>query len=274
MSLYIASLNSGSNGNCYYIGNSNEAVLIDAGISCREIEKRMKRLGLNMQMVKGVFITHEHSDHIKGVPGIVKKYKLPVYITTTTLMNAGRINRHDAVPIVLHQPVDVGAISLLPFAKFHDAAEPCSFVVSCNGVRVGVFTDIGQPCKYLKEHFKSCNAAFLEANYDTEMLSNGNYPYHLKKRITGGFGHLSNHQALDVFVSHRAPHLTHLFLAHLSKNNNCPKLVHSLFSSHAGGVQVIVASRFEETPVYYIEERHGATIAKKQMKFSQLALSF
>ncbi|MDT3404696.1 MBL fold metallo-hydrolase [Mucilaginibacter terrae] len=196
MALYITSLNSGSNGNCYYVGNEHEAVLVDVGISCREVERRMLRLNLSMQKVKAIFISHEHSDHIRGLTVLSKKYQLPVYITTAT-MQYGRLFLEENLiqTFKAYEPVQVGGLSISAFPKFHDAAHPHSFVVSYNDVNVGVFTDIGAPCEHLIKHFKQCHAAFLEANYDEQMLAQGNYPYHLKKRITGGRGHLSNKQA-------------------------------------------------------------------------------
>jgi phosphoribosyl 1,2-cyclic phosphodiesterase len=117
---------------------------------------------------------------------------------------------------------------------------------------VGVFTDIGTACDQLKRYFTQCHAAFLEANYDEEMLRNGNYPYHLKKRISGGKGHLSNREALEFFRSNKPVHMSYLVLAHLSKNNNCPDLVKNLFTLHKEGTEIVVASRFEETPVMTI----------------------
>jgi phosphoribosyl 1,2-cyclic phosphodiesterase len=254
MALFITSLNSGSNGNCYYVGNQREAVLVDVGLSCREIEKRMLRLGLSMQKVKAIFISHEHSDHIKGLPLIAKKYQLPVYITPGTLKN-GRLllENHLVKPLRGYEPVQIGELTVTAFPKFHDAAEPHSFIVSCQNVKVGVFTDIGCPCENLVSHFKQCHAAFLEANYDEQMLSQGNYPYHLKRRISGGYGHLSNRQALELFKAHKPAYMSHLLLAHLSKDNNCPDLARNMFTPHAGSTQVIVASRYEETPVYTIK---------------------
>jgi phosphoribosyl 1,2-cyclic phosphodiesterase len=253
MSLFITSLNSGSNGNCYYIGNNTEAVLIDAGISCREIEKRMKRLGLLMEKVKAVFVSHEHSDHIKGLPVLVKKYQLPVYITPLT-MRHGRLNfeEHLLKSFIAHQCISIGELSITPFPKFHDASDPFSFVVSCNHICVGVFTDIGVPCNHLKKYFQQCHAAFLEANYDEEMLEKGGYPIYLKNRIRGGLGHLSNKQALELFVTHRPHFMSHLLLSHLSKNNNSVELVQQLFNAHAENVKVIVASRHQETEVFQI----------------------
>src|SRR4051812_48823373 len=181
MSLYITSLNSGSNGNCYYIGNESEAVLVDAGISCREIERRIKRLGLCMQKVKAVFVSHEHTDHIKGLPGLAKKFKFPVYITPATLFHSKCILDKSAIKtFVANEPVSIGGLSIVAFPKFHDASDPFSFTVTCAGIKVGIFTDIGMPCKNLIHHFKDCHAAFLETNYDEHMLNTGNYPYHLK----------------------------------------------------------------------------------------------
>jgi len=253
MALFFTSLNSGSNGNCYYVGNHREAILVDAGLSCRETEKRMQRLGLSMQKVKAIFISHEHSDHIRGLPVLAKKYKLPVYITSST-MQYGRLLLDDyALPFKGYQPVQIGDISVTAFPKFHDAAEPHSFIVNYNGIKVGVFTDIGAPCRHLITHFKQCHAAFLEANYDEQMLQQGSYPYHLKRRISGGRGHLSNTQALELFKTHKPLFMSHLLLSHLSKDNNCPILARNMFLPHAGGTEIIVASRNEETPVYAIQ---------------------
>lgn len=254
MALYITSLNSGSNGNCYYVGNESEAVLIDAGISCREVERRMLRLGLSMQNVKAIFISHEHSDHIRGLTILSKKYQLPVYITPAT-MQYGRLFLEDHLVTTFrgYEPVQIGDLSITAFPKFHDAAEPHSFVVSGNHVSIGVFTDIGAPCKHLIGHFKQCHAAFLEANYDEQMLAQGSYPYHLKRRITGGRGHLSNKQALELFTAHRPEFMSLLLLSHLSKDNNCPDVARNMFLPHAGKTQVFVASRYEETPVYAIK---------------------
>ena len=256
MSLFIASLASGSNGNCYYIGNSETAVLIDAGISCRETETRMQRLQLSMQKVKAIFVSHEHSDHIQGVCVLSKKYKLPVYITPPTLQGCGNgFENVTAQAFVPHQPIDIGGLQIKAFPKWHDAAEPHSFIVSNEEITIGVFTDIGSPCHHVVHHFKQCHAAFLEANYDETMLAQGRYPQHLKKRISGKEGHLSNRQALELFIKHKPPFMSHLFLSHLSKENNHPQLVKELFDTHAGNTQIVVASRYKETDVFEIKKQ-------------------
>lgn len=253
MSLFISSLNSGSNGNCYYVGNEREAVLVDAGISCRETETRMERLGLSMEKVKAIFVSHEHTDHIRGIPVLAKKYGLPVYITPGTARGCRfSLRGYTVKSFGATEPVVIGELAVTAFEKHHDASDPHSFVISYDGIKVGVFTDIGAACDRLVHHFKDCHAAFLEANYDEEMLDKGRYPVYLKNRIRGGKGHLSNKQALSVFKAHRPAHMSHLLLAHLSKENNCPRLVHRLFSEHAHGVEVVVASRFAETPVFRV----------------------
>ncbi|MGC4233136.1 MAG: MBL fold metallo-hydrolase [Niabella sp.] len=252
-SLHLSSLNSGSNGNCYYIGNDEEAVLIDAGLSCRETEKRMFRLGLTMKKVKAIFISHEHGDHIRGLEVLSKKHQLPVYISSGTLRHTGlQLDPSLVRPLIAGMPVYIGALLVSAFLKHHDAADPHSFTVEDGHTCIGVFTDIGKVCENLSTHFKRCHAAFLEANYDEVLLQNGRYPYHLKKRISGGRGHLSNKEALDLFLSCRPAHMSHLFLSHLSADNNNPDLVRDLFCRHAAATHIVIASRYQETPVYIV----------------------
>ena len=271
MSLYISSINSGSNGNCYYIGNNDDAVLIDVGISCREVEKRMIRNGLNLKKVRAVFISHEHSDHIKGVEVLSKKYDIPVYITPNTLRNSRlSLNAQNVFSFVGLNSIQIGELSIFPFSKYHDAADPYSFRIECGETTVGVFTDLGRVCDRLTENFKCCHAAFLEANYDDVMLENSAYPYFLKNRISGGHGHLSNAVALELFKAHRLPTMTHLFLCHLSENNNHPELVAKLFKEHANGVNIEVASRDSEGEVFFI----SAKGAFPRTTESQISLNF
>jgi phosphoribosyl 1,2-cyclic phosphodiesterase len=237
------------------VGNEEEAVLIDAGVSCKEIETRMKRSGLSLKKVKAVFVSHEHTDHISGLPVLAKKYSLPVFITTPTLRNSKlRFEKTLLHSFAADSPVVIGALTITPFSKYHDAADPYSFTVNGSGVNIGVITDIGRACENVVQHFSQCHAAFLEANYDEEMLLNGSYPWYLKNRIRSGHGHLSNREALELFQQHRSPQLSHLFLSHLSRNNNNPKLVEDLFTSNSKGVKMIVTSRYQESSVYKI---HG-----------------
>jgi phosphoribosyl 1,2-cyclic phosphodiesterase len=254
MPLYLSSLNSGSNGNCYYIGNGREAVLVDAGISCRETERRMKRLGLDIGQVKAVFISHEHTDHTRGVEVLSRKHRIPVYITGTTHRNSRlRLDPQLVKTFSAGTPVHVGDLRVDPFPKKHDASEPHSFTVSLNGITAGVFTDIGAACEHVTHHLGRCHAAFLEANYDEGMLDRGRYPLFLKRRIRGEEGHLSNIQALELFLNHRQSGMQLLILSHLSAENNHPLLVEELFRRHSNGVRVEVASRYGEGEVFVVK---------------------
>jgi phosphoribosyl 1,2-cyclic phosphodiesterase len=276
MSLFIASLNSGSNGNCYYVGNAEEAVLIDVGISCRETERRMKRLGLPMENIKAIFISHEHGDHVTGLPGLSKKFQIPVYITGVTLQSSGLpVETHLVFGFQPAQSVSIGNLSITAFPKFHDADDPHSFIVACKGVKAGIITDVGKACTNVVHHFKQCHAVFLEANYCPDMLMNGNYPYHLKRRISGGKGHLSNQEALDLFINYRSKYLSHLILCHLSKNNNDPSLVERIFKERAGNTKIVVASRYGETELFHINPitRGEKVVPLKKPQPKQLQLS-
>jgi len=273
MSLFVASLNSGSNGNCYYVGNDHEAVLVDAGISCRETEIRMKRLGLSLRKVKAIFITHEHSDHIYGVSTLSKRYQIPVYVTHAT-KREGRLNlkEHLQFSFKAYEPISVGNLVVTPFPKIHDASDPHSFIVASDTVKVGVFTDIGIACEHVIKNFEKCHAVFLESNYDEWMLETGRYPIQLKKRIREGQGHLSNRQALELFLKHKPPFMTHLLLSHLSAENNSQRMVRDLFQQKANGTRIIIATRSKETRLYHIRQLVKKEGVIAPSSYSQLSL--
>ena len=157
MALFITSLNSGSNGNCYYIGNDREAGHLSwmQEFPCKETERRIERLGLSMHRVKAIFVSHEHSDHINGIPVLAKKYSLPVYITADTLQHSGlRLDQKFVRPFQAHQAVTIGELAVTAFSKQHDAAEPHSFIVESDNICIGVFTDIGEPCEQVIRYFQ------------------------------------------------------------------------------------------------------------------------
>lgn len=279
MGMYFTSLNSGSNANCYYVSNGKEAVLIDAGLSCRETEKRMKRLGLEMEQVKAIFISHEHSDHITGLEVLSRKHKLPVYISQKTLANSNLSIDPSLVRYFnKEETVVIDQLQIKCFSKSHDAADPFSFMISSQNINVAVITDIGYACKQVLRYFQQSHAVFLESNYCDTMLANGDYPYHLKRRISSDHGHLSNAQALDLFLNYRTPQLSHLILSHLSKNNNTAQTVDALFQPHAGSTKVVVASRYEESALFSIDavpvaaRRSLMSTKKKPNNESQLSL--
>ncbi len=269
MPLFISSIASGSNGNCYYIGNGHEAVLVDAGISCRQIEKRMAKQGLSLQHVKAIFVSHEHSDHVKGLSVVANKYQLPVFLTNGTRRGC-KLAIPDRLlhPITDMQTVTIGGLAVTSFRKYHDAADPHSFLIEGDGQTVGVLTDIGRVCERVIDVFGRCNAVFLEANYDVDMLMQGRYPFFLKNRIRGGYGHLSNTEALELFINYRPQRLSHLFLSHLSRDNNDPELARKLFDEHRGDTEIIVAGRYTETPVYQVGHPQPAEYVLVQRQVS------
>ncbi|HEV9035307.1 MAG TPA: MBL fold metallo-hydrolase, partial [Puia sp.] len=187
-----------------------------------------------------------------------QRYDLPVYISRPTLREC----RFAPAPQLVHhfdasQPVTIGDLTVTAFSKAHDASDPYSFTIASPSVCIGVFTDIGAVCGNVIRHFTQCHAAFLEANYDEQLLEKGRYPWPLKNRIRGGHGHLSNRQALELFMDYRPAFMSHLLLAHLSQDNNRPELVQSLFDSHAAGTTISIASRYNESEIYPIDGRYS-----------------
>jgi len=271
MSICFSSLNSGSNGNCYFVGNGEDAVLIDAGLSCRETERRLRALDLSIHQVKAIFISHEHIDHVRGLESISKKYSIPVYINTSTKRNCRTtLPESCAVELITSSPITIGNLKITAFSKLHDAAAPVSFVVASEGYHVGILTDIGEACEQVKFHFNKCHAVFLEANYDEQMLEQGPYPFHLKQRIKSDKGHLSNEQAIQLFRHHRHNNLQYIILSHISAENNDPALVNDLFLAENSGVEVHIASRHQPTQLFTLGHHNEKKTAPE--KPVQLAL--
>ena len=251
----IASIASGSNGNCYYLEHDGDAVLIDAGVSRKQIVERMNRLGISLSGLRGVFVSHEHSDHIYGIDVLARRHGVSVFMTQKTYAAYGRIINGVSVNYFSPgQKVQLGNLCVHPFLKSHDAAEPCSFSVS-NGTRtVAVLTDIGLHCENVVEHLGNADAIFLESNYDEQMLRIGPYPAYLKRRIASSVGHLSNVQAAKLALEHASVRLKHVFLSHLSANNNTPELALRTFLQMIGkrsdlNPEVSIASREKESSV-------------------------
>lgn len=251
----IASLASGSNGNCYYLEEGDDAVLIDAGVSRKQIIERMNRLGLSLSKLRGVFISHEHNDHIHGSDVFARKSGMEIFLTQKTYAAYGRtINGGSVSFFSPGQKVQVGSLCVHPFLKSHDAAQPCSFSVSSADRTVAVMTDIGTHCENVIEHLRRADAVFLESNYDEQMLKTGPYPAYMKRRIASDVGHLSNVQAAALALAHASSRLKHVFLSHLSANNNTPELALRTFMEMIGKrsdlkPEVRIASREKESSI-------------------------
>lgn len=252
--LEICAIASGSNGNCYYIGNEQDAVLVDAGISAKQILLRMYQRGLNFRKIRGVIISHEHSDHVQGVRVLSKKLGIPAYFTDSTF----RAVWHTSQPHVYSRFIpgnsfNIHSFTIHAFLKNHDASEPCSFRVEHNGISVGVFTDIGSPCENVIAHLSKCHAVFLETNYDEEMLRNGSYPFYLKKRVGSDVGHLSNKQAYELLAQHAGSQLQNVFLSHLSAENNRPEIALNEISPLSSKFEIRLTSRHNAGEVVRID---------------------
>lgn len=249
--LEICAIASGSNGNCYYIGNENSAILIDAGISAKQILKRMQGKDLSPEKVKAVFISHEHGDHMRGARVLSKRLNIPVYLTAKTFNKSYKNLRPDYPRFFT--PNDTIAIDdflVHSFPKNHDAADPCSFRVEYKHKSVGVLTDIGAACNTLKHHLSLCHALFLEANYDESMLWEGKYPHFLKERVAGDYGHLSNDQCFDLLENHSHQHLQCVFLSHISKENNTPEKAFNRMGQLSRDIPIKIAPRYEASEIF------------------------
>lgn len=251
----ICALASGSNGNCYYTGNQTDAVLVDAGISARQLLQRFRSAGLDPGKVKAIFITHEHSDHTRGMQVLSKRLGITVYMTART---------YYALPPAFRPPhykfftpgetVSAGSFLVHTFLKNHDAVEPCSFILEHHGKTVGVFTDIGEACGNVKNAVARCHALFMECNYDEEMLRNGSYPVYLKNRVASAHGHLSNTQAVELVRDHGHPQLECVFLSHISKENNTSDIAMDTFRNQITNAMVLPTSRSAAGEVYRLSQ--------------------
>jgi phosphoribosyl 1,2-cyclic phosphodiesterase len=221
----VCMLASGSKGNCIHIGAGDKALLIDAGLSGREIERRLSQRRLSPDSLQAIVVSHEHTDHIRGVGVLARRYQLPVYISAETECAAR--SQLGSVPCIRYfrpgVPFTFPPFTLHPFPVSHDAVDPVGFTISRNGCRIGIATDLGVATGLVKEHLKACHLLVIEANHDAGMLINGPYPWPLKQRIQSRHGHLSNDGAEDLLRAVVHTHLKHVVLGHLSETNNTPR---------------------------------------------------
>ena len=249
----LCAIASGSNGNCYYVGNTRDAVLVDAGIPARQIMARMKKQKLDASRIKAIFITHEHSDHALGARVLSRKLHIPVFLTSRTFVGMYPNQKpHSPRFFEPGEVIEAGNFRIHTFLKNHDAAEPCSFRVEHEGMHVGVFTDIGSPCENVKMHLEKCHALFLETNYDDTMLREGSYPWPLKNRILSDHGHLSNDQAFELLKNHCGRQLEMIFLSHLSAENNTPEKAFGRFEELKDKYVIRLTSRHAPSDVFML----------------------
>ncbi len=249
-------LASGSKGNACYIETDSTRLLVDAGLSCRELVKRLNIIGIEITRLDAIIITHEHSDHIKGLGPISRKFNSTIYSNSSTLKRCISLLKNTRVDDTLQtgKSLTINDITVETFAKNHDAADPIGLIISSNGSRLGILTDAGRSTSLLEDRLLNCTGVLLEFNHDVEMLENGPYPYYLKKRIKGSNGHLSNDQAGMLLKRLSHNNLKHVILAHLSEVNNTPekalaKAREALLECSMDGIPVHVSYQDYPCPV-------------------------
>ncbi len=232
----FVSLASGSSGNSIYMGTDHTHILIDAGISCRRIDMGLKELGIKTSELDGIFITHEHSDHIQGLRIVSKKYQIPIYGTEETLQQIERMDRKGEIDTSLFRSIlpdmelTLGDMTIVPFSSSHDAANPLAYRVESQGKSAAVVTDLGSYSPYTIQHLEHLDAVLLEANHDVHMLESGSYPYYLKRRILSSVGHLSNDACGTLLNAILHDGIQSVFLGHLSQENNDETLAYETVS--------------------------------------------
>lgn len=228
----VCSIASGSSGNCIYVGDGKNHILIDAGISRKRIVEGLAGIGVEPERLDAIFVTHEHSDHIQGIPMMVKMFGVPVFATGGTLDGIclkdtkGMVGREKLYQVYADESIWIGNLKVTPFRMSHDAAEPVCYTVESGRYKLGMATDLGMFDDYIIEHLAGSDILLLEANHDISMLEAGHYPYQLKRRILSNRGHLSNEESGMLLCRLTQKRLRYAFLAHLSKENNYPQLAY------------------------------------------------
>lgn len=222
--LTLCMLSSGSKGNSIYISDGSTSILVDAGLSGIEIERRMKSKELIPEKLDAIVVSHEHADHIHGVGVLSRRYRIPVYISRKTFKAASPFIGEicECNKFECGEMFTINNLSFHPFSISHDAEDTAGFTVSYNSTKIGIATDLGIATTMVKEHLKKCSILILEANHDPDMLANGPYPWHLKQRIKSRTGHLSNEQSKALLQEIQHDGLEHVILSHLSETNNTP----------------------------------------------------
>ncbi|RJP93428.1 MAG: MBL fold metallo-hydrolase [Desulfobacteraceae bacterium] len=221
----ICMLASGSKGNSIFISNGETAILIDAGLSGVEIERRLKSKHIPITSIDAIIVSHEHADHIQGVGVLSRRHQLPVYLSSQTGIAAPQLG---AIPKISHfscgTAFTINTLTIHPFSISHDASDPAGFTIKSNNRKIGIATDLGIATTMVKEHLKGCHGLVLEANHDMRMLEQGPYPWPLKQRIKGRTGHLSNESSRELLMEILHDGLSHVILGHLSETNNTPEI--------------------------------------------------
>lgn len=259
LDITICMLSSGSKGNSIYISDGITSVLIDAGLSGVEIERRMKSKGLSPENLDAIIVSHEHADHIHGVGVLSRRFALPVYLSHKTYKAASSfLGRIEVVrTFECGMNFKINDISFHPFSISHDAEDTAGFTISQNSTKIGIATDLGIATTMVKEHLKKCSVLILEANHDPDMLANGPYPWPLKQRIKSRTGHLSNEQSKALLQEIQHDNLEHVILSHISETNNTHQKAISVVGQAITccGARLDVAGQYEAGNIILLPKR-------------------
>ncbi len=226
----FCSLGSGSKGNALLVHFEKTYIMIDNGFSVRETERRLAVCGVNAENISALLVTHEHSDHINGVGALARKYNITVYTTKGTL-SSGRLGDLPSSRLFnSHTSFAIDDLEVQPFPVPHDASEPCQFVIGNGHRRLGILTDTGSSTRHIEETLSGVDALMLECNHDLDMLEQGDYPYNVKVRVAGDYGHLNNQQAANLLMKIDTSGLQHIVAAHISEKHNTPDLAQATLS--------------------------------------------
>ncbi len=255
----LCMLSSGSKGNSIYISDGVTSVLIDAGLSGIEIERRMKSKALSPEDLDAIVVSHEHADHIHGVGVLSRRFAVPVYISRKTYIAAspflGKIE--EVRTFECGFGFMINNVSFHPFSVSHDAEDTSGFTVSKNGTKIGIATDLGIATTMVKEHLRKCSLLVLEANHDPDMLANGPYPWPLKQRIRSRTGHLSNEESRALLQELQHDNLEHVILSHISETNNTPETAMRVVGQAmtCRGARLDAAGQYDAGNLIRIQER-------------------
>ncbi|MCL2236061.1 MAG: MBL fold metallo-hydrolase [Defluviitaleaceae bacterium] len=263
MSIKFCTIASGSSGNCTYVSSGDVGILVDVGLTGRVVEEGLAVQGIDPRSLTAIFVTHDHGDHIKGVGVLSRRYNLPIYATSGTWAYAerykvlGRLNPANKMLVRNGVAVHLEGVEVMPFTLPHDASEPVGYAITAGEHKVVIATDLGHVNPHVANHAAGADILLIEANYDKHMLEAGPYPAHLKQRISGAMGHLSNVECGGFLADIVCERTKHIFLGHLSQENNRPMVAHETVKNIllsrkidvGGAVKLYVADRHRPSPM-------------------------
>ena len=256
----FCSLYSGSSGNCLFVESQNTKILVDAGESAKKITTALSSIDVSPESIDAILVTHEHSDHVKGLGTFSKKYNIPVYANAKTWEamsdQSNKISEENVKKFTIEENFEIGDLKIHPFKIPHDAVNPCGFNIFHNDDKISVATDIGHITSNIAHKLEESKFLLLEANYDPDVLKCSPYPYLLKQRIAGPNGHLPNVDAGKTISFLMKSGLSQVMLGHLSKENNFPELAYKTVvetlmenKSDCSKIKISVANRYNPSPV-------------------------